>query len=349
MPRRALIYTDLQAGEGGEEERLRSNPAVPLQRWRVERFYADLASLYAEHGCRYLIDLGDTTDDRKALPVPTINAVMGGLNRIRPDPTLSIKLIGNHEQAYRDSGQHPGLAYQQFHHVVDDREIIFVGSTAIICIAWQEEDADRVSLWLLEQIRRCRENYRGVTQVLVLGHLQLDQALVNGRKLPGGVDTTCLGADLVLLGHVHQPQTIAGNIHYVGSPFQQDYGEMNQAKRVGLLDLDTLALEWLSLPSAYPRYLRLSLTELEAYQSVGEDRITVTLRSVEEAARFHAHPLAALVDPDYQLAAKTDANPLTFAVNTLPEDVLGDYVEKRPLDGFTSEELLALGRELTGL
>jgi len=84
----ALVFSDLQAGEGSDSERLRANPAIPLQRWRVEQFYADLKTLYDRHGCKYLIDLGDTTDDRKSLPVPTIGAIMSGLNAIRPDPKL---------------------------------------------------------------------------------------------------------------------------------------------------------------------------------------------------------------------------------------------------------------------
>ena len=95
MSNLALVFSDLQAGEGSDSERLRANPAIPLQRWRVEQFYADLKTLYDRHGCKYLIDLGDTTDDRKSLPVPTIGAIMSGLNAIRPDPKLSIKLIAS--------------------------------------------------------------------------------------------------------------------------------------------------------------------------------------------------------------------------------------------------------------
>jgi hypothetical protein len=151
----------------------------------------------------------------------------------------------------------------------------------------------------------------------------------------------------VLLGHVHQPQSLAANVHYVGSPFQQDFGEMGQTKRVGLLDLDTLAIEWLALPSPYPRYLRLSVDELEGYGSLGEDRAQVVIRTAEEAARFHACPLAAFVEPDYQLSpAHHDKNP--DILTGLPSvDWVHDWVLKKPLDGFTGEELLEVGRALT--
>jgi len=39
-------------------------------------------------------------------------------------------------------------------------------------------------------------------------------------------------------GHIHQPQFIAPNIQYVGSPFAIDWGEVNQTKRFLILDLD---------------------------------------------------------------------------------------------------------------
>jgi DNA repair exonuclease SbcCD nuclease subunit len=155
--------------------------------------------------------------------------------------------------------------------------------------------------------------------------------------------------DLALLGHVHQPQSLTTYVHYVGSPFQQDYGEAGQGKRVGLLDVDTLELRWLSLPSRYPRYLRLNLPEFENYTSLGEDRATVTLRNSDEARRFHAHPLAQFVDPDYQFTGRAEVRRSASVPHSDPLVVMRTYVEERPLDGFETDEVLAIGREITGL
>jgi len=350
---RALVYADLQATEGSIDERLRANPAIPLQRWRVERFYADLATLYRQHDCRYLIDLGDTTDDRKALPVPTIQAVMSGLSAINPDPSLSIKLIGNHEQAYRDSTQHPGLMYGQFHHVVADREVIYAGNTAIVCMAWQENE-EEASAWLQSTLNRISLELGEIAtadrpdlNILVLGHLHMRASWVNGVQLKGGLIITCMdSADLVLLGHVHQPQVVDSGVYYVGSPFQQDFGEVGQTKRVGLLDLNTLDLQWLPLPSPFPRYLRLTVDELECLDSLGEDRAQVVLRTADEARRFHACPLAPLVEPDYQLAPIESEK--GAQISDMPRvDWVEEWVDKKPLAGFTRDELLEAGRKLT--
>jgi hypothetical protein len=315
---KALVVSDLQAAEG--PERLRANPAVPLQRWRVQRCYADLAALFREHGCRYLIDLGDTTDDRHAVPVPTLTTVLAGLAEIRPDPLLSFKLIGNHEQALQRPDLHPGGAYRGYHHVVDDRAVVLVGDVAVVAVACLRADGYRT---------------------LLLGHLQVNGATNRGHTLRG---LDLADVDLALLGHVHEPQEVRPNVHYVGSPFQQDFGELGQVKRVGLLDLETLGLRWLALPGRYPRYLKLTLPELESYGELGEDRVVVTLRSAAEAARFYAHPLARHVEPDYALAPEAGtAEPATWGDHGA---LLARYVREHPLPGVAEDELLAAGREL---
>jgi hypothetical protein len=39
-------------------------------------FFKVLREIYVEHGCDGLVDLGDTTDDRSSIPVPTIDALI---------------------------------------------------------------------------------------------------------------------------------------------------------------------------------------------------------------------------------------------------------------------------------
>jgi hypothetical protein len=345
MPTKAIVHADLQASEGAE--RLRANPAIPLQRWRVERLYADLATLMKEHGCRYLIDLGDTTDDRHAVPVPTLEAVFRGLATCHPRPLLSIKLIGNHEQALRANHLHPGGAYRTYHRVVADREVIIRGDVATVAVAWPNNPTE-ISEWLDRTLRSLRD--RGY-RTLLLGHLQIHGVKVNGLEWPGEHLFDPELVDLALLGHIHSPQSPHPNIHYVGSPFQQNYGESGQTKRVGMLDMDTLEIQWLALPSDYPRYLRLTMPELGTQQDLGEDRATITLRTVQEAEAFHHHPLAPLVEPDYALTPETptlvEGDAPELGAN--PKELLEAYVCRNPLPGVESADLLSTGYNLLGV
>ena len=339
-----LVFSDLQAGEGAE--RLRANPAIPLQRWRVERCYADLAHLMRQHKCKYLIDLGDTTDDRYAIPVPTLEVVMRGLDMCRPKPLLSFKLIGNHEQALKANHLHPGGVYKAHHRVVSGHEVVLRGDLAIIAVAWPNEGPP-ISAWINDRLRDLKD--RGF-RTLLLGHLQVTGAKAHGTELPGEHNIDPSLVDLALLGHVHASQSTHENIHYIGSPFQQDYGEGGQSKRVGLIDFDTLDFQWLSLPSAYPRYLHLDFREFAAQKSLGEDRVQVTLRTPIEADAFHQHPLASQVTPVYALTVsqatvteKAEDTPIT------PEDLLRLYVQRNPLHGVDEEAILAAGYVLMGV
>lgn len=48
----------------------------------------------------------------------------------------------------------------------------------------------------------------------------------------------------VLVGHFHKPQSLAPNVHYVGSPYQIKMNEIGEEKRIAVIDTDTGALEW---------------------------------------------------------------------------------------------------------
>jgi hypothetical protein len=64
-----------------------------------------------------LIDLGDTTDDRTSIPVPTINSLLSGLTPFRG---WNVKLIGNHEQFLRNATVNVGKLFERHFAVIDD-------------------------------------------------------------------------------------------------------------------------------------------------------------------------------------------------------------------------------------
>ena len=69
--------------------------------------------------------------------------------------------------------------------------------------------------------------------IILFGHFPVAGSYDNTgtRKLPIGVRRSFLtGATMGLLGHVHRGQVLLPNVHYVGSPFQQDFGEAGDTK-----------------------------------------------------------------------------------------------------------------------
>lgn len=342
---RALVYSDLQAEDGNEF--LRSDPTTPLQRWRVRRLYADLAQLFVKHKCQFLIDLGDTTESRTGIKWGAMSEVARGLWSINPDPALSLKLIGNHEQPMRNGLETPADAYLRHHFVIRDRAIICIDEEgpAIVCASYPANHAD-LTLWLENTTRTLAGK-----KILLLGHFQAIGAKMPSGFAENGIPAAALAPfTLGLLGHVHRPQSVAGtNCHYVGSPFQQNLGEQDEEKRVGLLDLRTLELKWLPLPSRYPAYRSMGVEEFEKCAAkMGEDRLTVSITNAKEAEQFRVHPLNAeartsLEHYETPAAATPSAN-----VPTSREGLMERQVEDNPLENWEKSDLLALGRELAG-
>jgi len=128
---RLLVYADLHATDG--DELSFTKPTITLQHYRIEKFFIDLRAIYDQFQCNGVIDLGDMTGDRSAIPVPTIEVLGTGLDLI-PDSTWNIKLIGNHEQWMRNGSINVRRLFDHKFTVVNDHKIFnFDGWTAFFC------------------------------------------------------------------------------------------------------------------------------------------------------------------------------------------------------------------------
>ena len=338
------MYSDLQADDGAEL--LRGDQTMPLQRWRVRQFYGDILRLFRKHKCRYLIDLGDTTDNRNTLQIPILSEVSAGLWSVNPNPICSFKLIGNHEQLYKHGGVNSAAFYWKHHYVTTDRCIVDLGrGRPVVVLASFPDNEEELAGWLAATGTRLKDR-----KTLLLGHFQVKGCQMSKGTSEHGLDSNMLEMfTLSLLGHVHKPQQIGQlNAHYVGSPFQQDYGEAGEDKRVGLLDLETLKLTWLRLPSHYPAYCELSAEEFKNLGELGEDRITVALRDATEAESFYADPRSSLVRPSllHFQTKPAETRPMAAAERFDPTTLVSQYSAEHPLEGFTEAELIAEGTSI---
>jgi len=297
---KALVYGDLQATDGSD--RCFNSPTESLQIWRVKKFYSELAQIYKKHRCSAIWDLGDMFDDRSSIPVPALDAVIEGIEQF-PASQLNIKLIGNHDQYFRNTSVHSGRMFKPYFQVVGESQIIRWHKTAILCCAYEEDSAVQAK-WIADAVDQCYPDEK----IVVIGHFQ-----VVGCKMNSGVSLTGVPLEvmsevnLAILGHVHKPQELSENIHYVGSPFQQDFGEANENKRVGIVDTEACTVEWVPI-TGFPSYRTVGLNEFMATAKVdSEDRYKVVLTSYEEAEKFYAHPLSTRCEPIYDYKASDDA------------------------------------------
>lgn len=322
---RALVYADLQATDG--HERCFTDPTKPLQIYRIERLFGELRRIYEQYECDALWDLGDTTDDRSAVPVPVIDTVCDHLETF--DGEGNIMLVGNHQQFVRDTKVHAGKMFRRYFRVIDTFANIKVENVNVLCVSYHD-NLDAIVEFLSRPLKQD-------ATVLLLGHFQLAGCqTASGTALTGVPRSSLENVNIALLGHIHKPQTIGKHIHYVGSPFQQHWGEAGENKRVAVVDIEgnEIRLTWVPL-EGFPRYRQVSFADfLKFVREDSEDRYKVILSSIAETEQYYAHPLANRADEviyDYDQAIVT-ANG-TETAEVLPRtrtDTLRRYLTLHP-------------------
>lgn len=275
-----LCYADLQATDG--DELCFGRPNTTLQHYRVERFFDDMARIYAEHDCDGVVDLGDTTDDRSSIPIPTLEFLGSGMAKLPEGDRW--KITGNHEQYLRDTTVNNRRLFDHSFHVIDGRQIQMMGDWAAFFASYPADHGELTD-WLVKEARRIR------APKILFGHFQVEGAFYQAGKAMTGVPLDALQPfSLVLLGHIHIPQSLTPKVHYVGSPFQQDWGETGQTKRVGIVNTNTMKVEWVPL-TGYPEYRVVTLDEFKKLsEQQTEHRYRVKLNSHEETEQFFQHP-----------------------------------------------------------
>jgi DNA repair exonuclease SbcCD nuclease subunit len=178
---------------------------------------------------------------------------------------------------------------------------------------------------------------------------------MNSGQAVTGIDIKSLRfANLVLLGHVHAPQTLGKGVHYVGSPFQQNWGEAGEPKRVAIVDTDACEVNWIPLVG-YPEYRQVSVEQYEQIDiNKTEDRFKVVITNPEEAQKFYSIPTSGAAEPvySYNVAAATmESNGTqTLTQGWGAEDVMLRYLRRNPISGLSSalpdDELLQIGKDI---
>ena len=281
--------------------------------------------------------------------MPAIDAVCAGLSAFPKSP-WNIKLIGNHEQFLRNTLVNVGRMFEPYFMVVPGQEAFDCGdSLRILACSYPENEAEAAK-WIESQRKEAQSR-----KVILLGHFSVMGCMTGDGRLLAGIPKGALSwVNLGLLGHIHKPQSLTARVHYVGSPFQQNWGEAEEAKRVGIVDTATATVQWVPL-GGFPEYLQVGLSEFqEVCDSGTEDRFKVVLKSQAEAAEFYALPLAHRAEPIYDFTVESDKP----SAESAPADghkwsfesVVRRYVERNRPDTFgitdSVDEMIDYGKTI---
>ena len=198
-------------------------------------YYSNVFFPYVEkHNIRTIFHLGDFFDRRKYINFNTLREVRKRfLEQISPTCEFHI-ILGNHDTYYKNTNE------------INSIKEIFRGYTNIIIYdspSTIEIDGMQVSLipWINDTNKSEYLKYINESNSSILmGHFEiLGFEVIDGVKHQSGIEVKEFNKfEMVLSGHFHLKQT-KRNIHYLGTQFQLNFGDVNCPKGFHVLDTDT--------------------------------------------------------------------------------------------------------------
>ena len=206
-----------------------------------------------------LIILGDTLNDRNEISGTTIN-VLEEFFRILEDFNI-IVIVGNHDAYYSkraDVNSVKILRGWPNITIIDKPVSINQFDKKLTFCPWATP---------LENIPQSD---------IIFGHFEVNTFKMNGGKLcDGGVDPQDLlkKAPLIITGHFHKTEKRDykdGTILYVGSPYEQNWGEAGDVKGIYTLDIYDNTLSFIQNNTS-PRHIKMRLSELLAVGKITDN------------------------------------------------------------------------------
>ncbi len=212
-----------------------------------------------DHDVTDIIILGDVIDNRNEVSVTTLHTVYKFF-KILEDFNIIID-VGNHDCYYsKRSDVHSLGTLNDWPNIeiVDKAVTVNMFNKTMTFCPWNAP---------LDTLPKSD---------ILFGHFEINTFKMNGGHVCGnGVDSQSIleKAPLVLTGHFHRTEERSyknGRIIYVGSPYEQSWGEYGDPKGIYLLDLHDNALEFIPNTKS-PKHIKIRLSELLAVGKITDN------------------------------------------------------------------------------
>jgi len=216
--------------------------ALDHAKWAAEQF--------KQRGIQDIIIPGDIFHDRNDIAVNTLHVVTDIFDVLR-DFNIIIT-VGNHDAYYRDNSTVNSVSILRGWSnitVVDSLVVETLQGKKIAFCPWGQD---------INEVPKCD---------LIVGHFEINSFKMNTYKVcTNGLKASDLTerAPLTITGHFHHREERKyenGTILYVGSPYQEDWGDFGTTKGLYILDLNDLSYKFIENDIS-PRYMKLRYTEL---------------------------------------------------------------------------------------
>lgn len=252
-----VIYSDLHIGVYGNKvnelgQNIRLLDTLDAQD-KVFQYVLDNPNI------KELWFLGDLFDPRDKIPIPALSMAsqrfqnfFDKLEKEQNRQLIKRYLVGNHDlhvKTERDTSTNVLLGKAE---VIDRTTVIFGEKCTQV---WVPYGIDRERF-----VKETQDVQRTLVPngkpIILLVHQTIKGALTGQSNFILGDDGVTLDdlsfANLTFSGHIHKPQSMSPNVHYIGSTLQLNIGEWTEHK--GAVILDSSTLEWDRLEIDSPEY-----------------------------------------------------------------------------------------------
>lgn len=206
-----------------------------------------------------ILVLGDIFDNRNEVAVPTLHLAYNFF-KILEDFNI-IMITGNHDCYYsKRTDVHSIATLDDWSNIKVIDKLLSVnlfGKTLTFC-PWSTSIDDMPP------------------SDIIFGHFEINSFKMNGSHMcEHGINAQELlkKSSLILTGHFHNTedrQYKNGRVIYVGSPYQQNWGESNEPKGFYILDIQNSAIDF--IPNDFsPRHIKIKLSELIAVGKITDN------------------------------------------------------------------------------
>jgi DNA repair exonuclease SbcCD nuclease subunit len=313
-----LLFSDIHFGKNRDADfRLTLN--TQIIDWIISEFSTKTDTL---------LFLGDWYNNRNSLNINTQNIAYTCLKNLSKSFKNIIVLVGNHDIFHRENTNVNSLKpFSELPNVKIIEKLTkleFKNGKDAYLFPWNSytENLDPVSL--------------------AFGHLEFD-GIIHGDSSGININDITQIAPLVFSGHYHIRQTIPtrnGQIEFIGSPCQLDFGDVGNSRGVHLLNTNNLTFKFIENEFS-PRFINynwsniLNKSEKINKKSVYNNFIRLTLDQkydyellVKVMEKINdLSPMKLTVDFKYTLSQFAADNPVTFKKSMNPIDYLHSYVD----------------------
>jgi DNA repair exonuclease SbcCD nuclease subunit len=240
------IVGDLHFGKKNNNEQLLEA--------QLKWFYDSFVPTMDEQGCDKVIFLGDIFDNRVSLSPLILKHVRTLFYEICQKYEVHV-IVGNHDCFYRNTNDVHSLGVLEdqgarvYHEIT---QVDFFGKTSLI-LPWLTKDTlDKAESML------AKNNY-----AMCFGHLEINgfEMAKNHIATHGMTQDTFFNCRKVYSGHFHI-RNVDGQIKYVGTPYELDWGDYLEEKGFTILDTKTMEEEYF-LNKVSPKHMKIRSEEID--------------------------------------------------------------------------------------